>query len=70
MADRGLTLAIAAAGNQSKLARALNKKPQVISYWWNKGGRIPAEYVPDVEKATGVPRHELRPDLYRPEKAA
>ncbi len=70
MADRGLKLAIEAAGNQSKLARALNKKPQVVSYWWNNIGRIPAEYVPDVEKATGVPRHELRPDLYRPEKAA
>lgn len=69
MADRGLQLAIKAAGNQTKLARALNKKPQTISYWWNRIGRVPAEYVPEVEAATGVPRHELRPDLYRqPEK--
>ena len=26
--------------------------------------RVPAERVLDVERETGVPRHELRPDLY------
>jgi DNA-binding transcriptional regulator YdaS (Cro superfamily) len=27
-------------------------------------GRVPAERVLSIEAATGVPRHELRPDLY------
>lgn len=27
--------------------------------------RVPAERVVDVERVTGVPRHELRPDLYQ-----
>lgn len=30
---------------------------------WERG-RVPAERVLDVERVTGVPRHELRPDLY------
>ncbi len=44
------------------LARALDGKisPQAISQW----KRVPAERVLDVERVTGVPRHELRPDLY------
>lgn len=61
---RGIDLAVRAAGNQTKLAKALNKTPQAISYWQRKLGRIPAEHVPEVEKATGIPRHQLRPDLY------
>lgn len=66
MAASGLDLAIkAAGGTQSALARAIRKKPQVVSHWVRKIGRVPAEHVPDVEKATGVPRHVLRPDLYR-----
>jgi DNA-binding transcriptional regulator YdaS (Cro superfamily) len=33
---------------------------QGVSAW----PRVPAERVVDVERVTGVPRHELRPDLY------
>lgn len=65
MADAGLKEAIKAAGNQTKLARAIKKTPQLISYWNNKVGRVPAEYVPEVAEVTGVPRHVLRPDLYQ-----
>lgn len=44
------------------LARALNDRitPQAVSQWT----RVPAERVLEVERVTGVPRHELRPDLY------
>lgn len=52
--------AAAAAGNKSELARRLGVKVQSIQQW----KRIPAERVLDVERVTGVPRHELRPDLY------
>lgn len=35
---------------------------------WEEGSRrIPAERVIDLERLTGAPRHQLRPDLYPPE---
>lgn len=42
---------------------------QAISQW----KRVPAERVLDVERVTGISRHDLRPDLYpreSPERAA
>lgn len=49
------------------LARALNITSQAVSQW----SRVPAERVLDVERATGIPRHDLRPDLYPlPQEAA
>jgi DNA-binding transcriptional regulator YdaS (Cro superfamily) len=36
---------------------------------WEKR-RIPAERVLDIERVTGVPRTQLRPDLYPTETAA
>lgn len=57
----GVEKAIAAAGNKSILARKLGVKVQSIQQW----DRIPAERVLEVERVTGVPREELRPDLYR-----
>lgn len=61
--DRALEKAIAQAGNQSALARALEVKPQAIQQW----DRVPVHRVLDVERITGIPRHELRPDIYPPE---
>jgi DNA-binding transcriptional regulator YdaS (Cro superfamily) len=39
--------------------------------WKYENGRlrVPAELVPKIEQATGIPRHELRPDLW-PREAA
>lgn len=31
---------------------------------WKSRGQIPARRAIDVEKATGIPRHRIRPDLY------
>lgn len=31
-----------------------------------KAASIPADRVPEVERITGIPRHELRPDLWEP----
>lgn len=42
---------------------AVNKS--TVTRWMQK--RIPAERVLDVERITGVPRHELRPDIYPPQ---
>ena len=62
-----LTRAIAAAGGQSALARAIGVQQAHVWYWLKKrSGKVPAEKVLPIEEATGVPRHELRPDLYPP----
>lgn len=58
--DPGVQAAIDAAGNMSKLADKLEISREAISQW----RRIPAERIIQVERATGVPRHLLRPDLY------
>jgi DNA-binding transcriptional regulator YdaS (Cro superfamily) len=44
------------------LAVALGITPGAISQW----DRVPAERVLEVEKATGIPRQVLRPDVYGP----
>ena len=59
----GLALAVAKAGGQNALGRALNIGQTTISYWCRKG-KIPAEHVLKVEELTGVSRHDLRPDIY------
>ena len=64
-----LERAIKQAGSQGALALAIGVSQQAISYWFTKNGKtIPAEMVVAVEKATGIPRHELRPDVFRPER--
>ncbi len=47
-------------GRAVKLAKTLGVSPGAISQW----DRVPAERVIDVERATGIPRHALRPDLF------
>jgi DNA-binding transcriptional regulator YdaS (Cro superfamily) len=48
-------------GGTTNLARALGGiTPQAISQW----RRVPAERVLAVERATGISRSDLRPDLY------
>ena len=47
---------------QAQLAEELGVKSPAICKWERR--RVPAERVIDVEQVTGVPRHELRPDLY------
>lgn len=47
-------------GLRSELARALGITIGAVSQW----DRVPAERVLDVERVTGISRHELRPDIY------
>ncbi|MCA6107741.1 molecular chaperone TorD family protein [Bradyrhizobium cenepequi] len=60
MRDDGLDRAIAAAGGVAELARKIGVSQPSIS----NGNTLPAQRVMAVEAATGVPRKELRPDLY------
>jgi DNA-binding transcriptional regulator YdaS (Cro superfamily) len=54
-------------GGPASLARALGCHHTSISGW----RRVPAERVPAVAAITGIPRHEIRPDLYEaPQEAA
>src|SRR4051794_22885443 len=58
--DKGLDRAIDAAGGVAQLARSLGISQPSVSNW----GRVPAQRVVAVEAATGVPRAQLRPDIY------
>ncbi|MFB9952069.1 transcriptional regulator [Rhizobium puerariae] len=49
------------AGGPAALAKALGGvSSQAVSQW----KKVPAERVLDVERLTGVSRHELRPDVF------
>lgn len=50
------------AGGVAKLARLIGIRHNAFYVW----KRIPAERVLDIERATGITRHDLRPDLYPP----
>lgn len=60
MRDRGLERALGVAGGVSLLARALGVSQPAVSGW----KRVPSDRVLAVEAVTGIPRTELRPDLY------
>lgn len=57
---QGLELALARTNGAYGLAKAVGLTHQAIQKWQ----RVPAERVHEVERASGVPRHLLRPDLY------
>ena len=62
--ERATKRAVKKAGGQSALSRALGVSQPRVNYWvrWKKA--IPGEFVLATEAATGVSRHELRPDIY------
>ncbi|KAA3536633.1 helix-turn-helix domain-containing protein [Pseudomonas sp. ST1] len=57
-----LERAILAAGSGKALAGLLGVTPMAVSYWKVRG--IPAHQAIAIERAAGVSRHELRPDIY------
>jgi DNA-binding transcriptional regulator YdaS (Cro superfamily) len=59
--DPGLSKAIEAAGGVRALARALKCAHTSILQWT----KVPYRRLLDVERVTGMPREELRPELYR-----
>lgn len=70
MSMKALNRAIAKAGGQASLARALAKRTGRpirqghIWAWLHRTMRVPPEHVIPIEEETGVSRHELRPDIY------
>lgn len=67
MKKNGLKKAIKAAGSVSALARSIGADRTSMQRWTH----VPEQWIIKIEHATGVPREELRPDLYlapRPNK--
>lgn len=52
-------------GGQSATARAVGVSQATVWYWL-KEGRVSAEYCQKLAVASGVPAHELRPDIFTP----
>lgn len=63
MAKSPLRKAIDVAGSQTALASLIGKTQGHISKWLQRD-YVPPESVLDIERATGISRHELRPDIY------
>jgi DNA-binding transcriptional regulator YdaS (Cro superfamily) len=65
--DDGMQLLRAKRGAMAAAAREAGITRQAVADW----ERVPAEHLPAVERATGIPRHVLRPDIcIPPAKAA
>lgn len=56
-------------GGEARLGELLGKSRSHVSTWKLRG-MIPAEMAIPIERASGVPRHVLRPDLYPVEEAS
>jgi transcriptional regulator with XRE-family HTH domain len=48
------------------LAKLTGLEKSTITRW--DQGRVPAERVLEVEQLTGIPRGEIRPDIYPPQE--
>lgn len=61
-AESALKRAIAIAGGPAALARIVGVTPQAVVQW----RQTPPRRVPIISDKTGVPRADLRPDIYGP----
>jgi DNA-binding transcriptional regulator YdaS (Cro superfamily) len=62
----GMALLRSQRGLMTRIAAELGIERGAVAMW----KKIPPERVPDVERITGIPRHELRPDLWEKPAAA
>ena len=69
MTKSAIQRAVDQAGGQAALARLIGTSQQLVFYWV-KQRRAAAEHVLKIEEATGISRHDLRPDIYPREDAA
>lgn len=67
MNNEALKRAIEAAGGQTSLAKLIGTTQSHVWYWLEKSKRgVPSEHVLDIERATKISRHDLRPDIFGP----
>ena len=62
--NTGLALAVQKAGSQTAFAKLIGKRQSTIHHWLKGKKDLPAELVFFVEDKLGLPRHDLRPDLF------
>ena len=60
--DEGMRLVRSQKGLMAQIGRALGMTRQAVWAW----KKVPADYLPAIERATGIPRHRLRPDICLP----
>lgn len=63
MTPEELKKAVEKAGGQSAVARKIGCTSQAVSKWCNTG-EVPMKRLIDFEKATGIPREKLYPELF------
>lgn len=64
--DSPIAIAIKKAGGQSALAKSIDVQPALV-WQWSSGRRpVAAHHCLAIEEATGVSRHDLRPDVFGP----
>jgi DNA-binding transcriptional regulator YdaS (Cro superfamily) len=59
-----LLAAVEVLGSQVAMAKVCGLTQPSVHKWVRLGKALPAEHVLAVEAATGISRHELRPDIY------
>jgi DNA-binding transcriptional regulator YdaS (Cro superfamily) len=59
-----LRRAVELVGSQTAVARLLGVSQPSVWKWLSKEKPLPAEHVLAMEAATGISKHELRPDIY------
>jgi DNA-binding transcriptional regulator YdaS (Cro superfamily) len=57
-----ITDIIRRAGGASRIARSIGRHHATVLRW----RQVPAQHARQVEALSGIPRHELRPDLFDP----
>ena len=62
--EKAVDEAIRRLGSRGALAKRLGITRQAILLWPKRGPK--AEHVKILEELSGVPRHEIRPDIYDP----
>ena len=65
-----LRRAVEIVGSQSAMGRLLGVSQAAVWRWVQNGRSLPPEHVLAVEAATGISKHQLRPDIYPPEQLA
>lgn len=68
MSTDALRKACEIVGGQKPLADRIGTTQSQVWYWLERSKKgVPGEFVLPIERASGVSRHDLRPDLYPPE---